>query len=730
MAFDYIKKEELYQKYSDAKKFMLPLFEPFDEYERIARNKPHPGIAKNLPKVTDGTLAALIQEQPKRVIQQIPTGKVVSSNKWLNIVGTYIFEKEIIPNSNQQAALIQKCWALVSKCLTYGSQPAFVQFIHRGEYFGTDFNLPYIKDVLLEPGKLSDRDSNVIFLRTWWTPNQIEAIIDKENMLIRNSKKRAKTDPTEEQYESGWNIPLLKKLVKLPGQKDVQSQTPSEKKDQLNEGFIEIVHAFQRGIGATFYSFSPQLPDKDNIVREKVNKDPRGMIPIHYIYANVDLSNPLGRGSVEISGGMQNLLDSEVQSYQYMRALLMNPPVELRGDVAKSVIKYEPQAVWDMGTDPNASVKPVDLTTESLTSFPNNYGLIKSQILNLNSSTDTSVSSEVGNPGFSKTPAGVNMTEQRLGISDNYIRRQFESTWEEIAETEINLYFAERSGIQTLQLDDDTANKLRQIEPESVNENNEIQIDYDTETEQLKFEVDATTSSAKDNAAERDRLVELLDMTQKYPALAQMIGEEGTKELVNRIVIKTGVEDPEKIMPTQKDEVDENGNPIQQQPEQPQGMQPEEVMQMIQQAIDESKKGDPAENPMIKLMDALKIKFSDLPEDSQHKVLDEIGLDSQENTPTSRKLNIEAAKVGVQADDQYLKSEAQDANLMQPDQENMPEDAQEPQEEFNATDGMIIEELQKRGYSEDQIAQALVLIKNGASNQEILQALENGGSDE
>ena len=54
---------------------------------------------------------------------------------------------------------------------------------------------------------------------------------------------------------------------RLPGQKDVQSQTTNEKKDQLNEGFIEIVHAFQRGIGATFYSFSPQLPDKDNIIR-------------------------------------------------------------------------------------------------------------------------------------------------------------------------------------------------------------------------------------------------------------------------------------------------------------------------------------------------------------------------------------------------------------------------------------------------------------------------------
>ena len=38
MAFDFIKAEDLYQKFSDAKTFMLPLHEPLDEFERIARN--------------------------------------------------------------------------------------------------------------------------------------------------------------------------------------------------------------------------------------------------------------------------------------------------------------------------------------------------------------------------------------------------------------------------------------------------------------------------------------------------------------------------------------------------------------------------------------------------------------------------------------------------------------------------------------------------------------------
>lgn len=704
MALDWVKPDELYSKYSTAKTFMLPLFEPFDEFERIARNKPHPGIAKNLPKVTDGTLAALIQEQPKRIVQQIPTGKIVSNSDWMNIVGNYILEKEIIPNANQVAALIQKSWAMISKALTYGSQPVFVQFINRGEYFGTDFTLPYVKDVLLEPGKLSDRDSNVIFLRTWWTKSQLESVIKRESTLTKNSKNRK----DQEQYESAWDINKLKQVVTKTGQKDTQSMTPNEREKQLNAEFIEVVHCFQRGVGAKFYSFVPSLGESDNIVRTKVNKDPRGVIPIHYIYTNIDMSNPLGRGAVELSGGMQNLLDSEVQSYQYMRALMLNPPVEKRGNFSKSTIVYEPQAVWDMGNDPNATVRPVQLSTESLTSFPNNYGLIKSQILNLNSSTDTSISSEVGNPGFSKTPAGVRTQEQRLGVSDNYMRKQFESTFEEIMETAVNLYFAERSGTQVLSLDSETAAKLRKVAPDAVNEKNEVQIDFDSETEALKFEVDASTSSAKDDAAERDRLVELLDLSQKYPALAQIMGEDGTRELVNRIVVKTGVEDPEKIMPTP---TDEQGMEQDQQPKGPDPEMMQMVQQMIQEAMQAKDAQDPKNNPTIQLMDALKIKFTDLPEDAQHQVLEQVGFTSQQPTTTAQELEIKRADVKIKGVDKMQSLEG---------------DMEQEQQDLDENDQLLVEELTKRGYNEDQVDQAVQMMRQGLPNEQIIQALHGG----
>jgi hypothetical protein len=627
LVIEYIKESELDKIFNDAVKYMEPHFRPLKEFERIARNRPHPGIASHLPKVTDGTLAGLIQETPKRIIQQIPSGKVKSDNEWLNIVGGFIFENEILPNSDYVHELIQKCWALTSKALTYGGQPAFVKFIQNGEYFGTDFTLPYITDVLLEPGKLSDKDSNVIFMRAWYQPRDIDCIIQKEKDLAKSAKER------DEKYDSPWDITELEKARDKFTSKDSLSRTPNEEAKGSDAGGVEIIHVFQRGIGGMFYSFSTATK---GIVRRKTNKDPRGAVPIHFMYANVDFSNPIGRGSVEMSGGLQNLLDSEVQAYQWKRILEMDGPVIMRGStINPASIKNKAGAKWDLGADPNAMVEPVKYSTTSLEQFPQNYGLIKSQILNLNNSLDTSVSAEAGNPGYSKTPAGIQANEQKLGVSDNYIRQQFEHTFQEIAETELNLWFAERQGTQELQLDKDTARKLRKLEPEGVSQDNKIRIDYATETEKLQFHVDPTTSNKKDDVAERDRLIELLDLSGKYPVIAELMGQDGTKELVNRIVVTSGVQDPEKIIPTgEEDKVDANGQPIEQ-PNQNQ-MTPEMVQQMIQEAM----QAQPQTDPVIERMKALGIKYADLPEDAKQQVLEELGITGQALSPRQQEIDI------------------------------------------------------------------------------------------
>src|ERR1035438_3507435 len=109
--------------YTRSKQYTEALTYPwFLEYERIARNEPHPSIDKKYPKTTDGTTASVIRKSPHRVIQQIPTGNVVGDKEdWLSVVASFIYRAKIIPYANSQYSFIQKCWSVVEKSLTFGS---------------------------------------------------------------------------------------------------------------------------------------------------------------------------------------------------------------------------------------------------------------------------------------------------------------------------------------------------------------------------------------------------------------------------------------------------------------------------------------------------------------------------------------------------------------------------------------------------------------------------------
>src|SRR5438128_2395921 len=124
MAFQYLTKETVVEVYKSSKQYTEGLTDNFFEYERIARNKPHGSIPKEYPKTTDGTTASIIRKTPHRIIQQLPTGKVVSDQQdWLSIIASFIYTKKIIPKANEGYALLQKCWLVVEKFLTFGFCP-------------------------------------------------------------------------------------------------------------------------------------------------------------------------------------------------------------------------------------------------------------------------------------------------------------------------------------------------------------------------------------------------------------------------------------------------------------------------------------------------------------------------------------------------------------------------------------------------------------------------------
>ena len=707
--YQYLKPENIVEVYKTAKKWTDGLTEKFPENERIARNKPVDTIPKEYPKTTDGTTAAIIRKTPHRVIQQIPTGKVISvTNDWLSVIAEFIYTTEILTNANEDYALLQKCWTVVERMLAFGHCATYAPFVERGGKFTADLRLIYWGDVALQPGKLSDTDANYIFLRSWWQTKDIDALIEKQSKLTET--------------ERTWDVEALKAIRTLETTKDEQALTPMERDAQIDtKGGVELITGFQRGVGAKNYTFhihstgtGKDIKHEGTIVRTKITKDPRGEMPVSFAYGDVDGSNPLGRSIIDLVGSLQNLMDTEMQMFQYNRALMLNPPLIKRGAFNKNKVKFVPNIVIDVGSDPNAGVEPLTIDTTAIARFPDNYGLMKSQILNLLSNPDTSISADVGNPGFSKVPAGIKQQDANVAVDDNYIRKMFETWFERWSETAINVYFAERSGVEKLQLDKKSAEKLRKLAREGkfdetlLSEDNVVIVNYDSATEALKFEIDASTSKVLDEAKQLESLAGLTNLLDSSPAMQAIVPPEKQLALWNALVTNSAVEDPEELIMSEE-EIAQTTQQIQQ------------AKAQEQQAMQQANQPVPQEPPI----NADHVLKADAQAFQQTMDMEKFEMEKESHakemaTPIQDP-NAPKGKDGKPAKGKAPAKPATPAPQPAPPQPEVPQ-------QISPEDQQVIEALKVFGATDEQIQKALTMLHAGYSVEEIMQmlGLQNG----
>lgn len=731
LSFAFLNPENIYDRYDDSKLYTQILTRPFPEFERIARNLPHASIDKRYPKTTDGTTASIVRKTPRRIIQQLPTGKVIADDDgWLGIVAGFIYSNKIIPHANKEYSLIQKGWSAVERGLTFGSAQSYTPFLNNDGEFLPDMTLPYWGDIFVQKGKKSGYDCSYLFMRSWWQKADLEELIDREAEF----KKKDKT------YKSSWDIEALKTVLNTETTKDVLAMTPVERERQANTSGVELVTGFQIGIGATFYTFNPQ---NKVIVRKKDNKDPRGKMPIDWLYGDIDGSNPFGRGIIELVGPLQNLIDSDMQMYQFNRALMLAPPIIKKGVFNKKKVVFEPNAIIDLGTDQNASIETLKIDTSAVVNYPSLYGLQKSQLLNLTNSPDSSISATIGNPGFSKTSQGVQQQNATVSVDDNYVRKMFEVWFENWSETAINIYFAERTGIEELQLDKETAMRLRELpnfDPSLISTENKIHINYDDATKALKFKVDPSTTSVQDKAQQVAGATNLLDLVMKYSMLNSNFGGPiDIDVLARRIVVNSGIDDPEQVAP--------------------------EPTEAQKQSKEEQKNQVSPFSPMFD-KPSLRINYPDLPPAAQVQLLNNAGIHVQEadvlagpvadpnmrgvinpiNDPnilipgggqavqsaSGQPMQSQIASNPLQQDGINLTSQeiqrlSQDPRFTQqqiPQQPTSPQPTQAmPDQQVSPHDAQIIQQLKSLGFSDQIVQEAIDMLNQGYTDQQVLQAL-------
>lgn len=406
------------------------------------------------------------------------------------------------------------------------------------------------RDVFIQPGKRSASDSDYLFVRTWWQKTDVEKLIDAEKERRRIAKKEGAL------YEPTWDLKALEEIKEAIVAKDSKDQSEAEQQYSLDPSGIEIITGFQIGHNATFFTFNPATK---KIVRRKKNKDPRAKIPLNWYFYDADGVNPLGRSVLELIGPLQNLIDSDMQAYQYNRAAALRPTINVYGDVNERTLEFKPNGLNKI-KNPNVRIEAMSVDTSAIRDYPNLYGLQKSQMLNLVNSPDTSISAEVGNPGFGKTPQALKTQQAQLSIDDNALRKGFEAFFEEWSETAINLYFAEREGVEIIQLDTDTAQRLRDLEAKGhvldgvvLDDDNKATVDFSKAKGVLKFKIDASTTKVNSEAAQLDSLKTLIQTLDSSQSLNQVVPVDKKLAAWNAIVANSGIDGLDELKVTEEE---------------------------------------------------------------------------------------------------------------------------------------------------------------------------------
>lgn len=548
----YLTKEELNDSYYEASKTAKDWHKPFNEYERIAGNKLSKTLGKNMPRVNDGSLAASLLETPMQVYPVMQTGKfsvVDRDEQWLSEIANIIWRRRIVPKANTQASFFDKEQISIYRALRYGAQPRYNFFVSNETYTGSDWSLPYIRNVKLEPGKFSVDDCDYVFLDVFYTKLQLRKIIDQ----IEEDTKQAKINKTTP--DTSWNVEALKQLVDAAlTSKELDEQNQDEREKAINASGIKITACFQRGIGAPFYMFSKHLPDGE-CVREWVNPDPTGDLPITMQYCYENLESPYGIGRIELAGPTQNVLDYMTQAHVLATQIGLQPPKKISGPTDQTnfdSLQFAPDALWQTG---QANIDVVQTTSNVYTQFPGNFGLYKAQLQNLQGRTDGSVSAQSGDPNFSKTSAGVKMQESRTNAQDNYLRNKADTAGAKMAEKMMNIHMAMMSGADLLEIAGDDLERLTKAGYFDDNEetpepsSQDIPILYEELRGKFKFEFDPRPEADQD---EKNRWLELIDIATSNPNVLPAIEQSGYRfnlgEAFKKVLGASGADQWEKVL--------------------------------------------------------------------------------------------------------------------------------------------------------------------------------------
>lgn len=512
-------KEDLKDLYQQAKDESYEWRRNYSEYERLADNGLIEDLDETLPPANDGTLAGGLFKLPKRIVNKELEGRFKAldeTDAWITELANIYWKNKIIPNANYKASWSRKWKDVVRKAAIYGSQPIISLLVDDGQGgVKPDIDIPYAQDVRLEPGKVSDQDSDIIFWDVYYTRKQVKDLLEQAE---------AETKDNPQDGYNKWYIKELKAVLENKNDSEDRdsTETHQDKQDRsVVKGGYKFCIAFQRGIKAPFYMY---YSDTDKVIREWENPDPTGDIPVKYLYCYQDFNNPYGIGIVKLAGGTQNVLDELRRLHVLATQIGIRPPLKVQGnedEVDFDSLIYAQEQPWIIG---NAEVNEVNMANGVYQQLANSISMYKTSLYDFLPMGDTSISgTDAGSSQYSKTDSGVKLQASQLSIDDEDFKDNLYSTYEAVTANLINTTFANMQGSDLLTLSDDEMKILSGAGLEvPMDENgepltNELEILWDETRATFNFEMDAEDNKELKDDETRKDLVSALELRASDP---------------------------------------------------------------------------------------------------------------------------------------------------------------------------------------------------------------------
>ena len=532
--------EKLFDSYTKAETDGKEWKKDYPEFERLANNELLPDLDENLPETNDGSLAAALFKLPKRVVPSNITGSPRALDRddlWINEFAKIEWEKNIVPNANTQAPFQAKWKDAVRKAGIYGSVPLVTLTTKKNGKTLTDFVVAYPHDCWLEPGKVSDYDSDVVYWDVYYSERQIDDIIKSEQDEIKEAKAENRPAYTT------WKLKELKDVLKFKHKQERdQDNVPKGLDDKtVTKSGIKITFCFNRGVNSKFYALAHGTKE---IVREWDNPDPTGDIPIHYLYCYQDFINPYGIGIVKLAGGTQNVLDYMRQADVLATQIGIRPPILISGDTSETDLDsfvYGQDVLWFAG---RATVARQELGNNVYNQLPTRVGMYKTSLNNLIPTGDTTISGESGDPQYSKTPAGVKFQQANLSVDDQDMKDKLFLAYSAVGKSMINTHFANKQGSDIMQLSETERERIfksapelfpqfsEQVDPETgevLPPSKELEVIWENTRATFDFEVDPEPETSQDESEKLDGALRVLELVNADPTLPQELQMSGKK---------------------------------------------------------------------------------------------------------------------------------------------------------------------------------------------------------